>query len=815
MSCINIRKITAIYAVFAVLGMFILPGIATAQDVSSKFEGRWEYYPGNNDFVGRVDISDCDGLFCKYKFATRLKNSPCHKTGKLQIVDSNLAISRFLWGGEYSGNSVEWEIQFLIEGAKMQVEVLGRPIGKIDRRSGLSSGGYAWDDNDGYEFSHLKDQWCQSEDSTFEGEYGNKTAINNSAIAIREYTVDCRKLLGGSKPIWAQSMSSIRLENADVMSRDALVEKCMARGWHCEENFSGGDGSAENPYQITSSKDLMSLSAKVNSNEDSCYRYAHYQQTSDIDAKNIKGFVPIGRSEGTPFQGVYDGNGFKISNLNYKFTSQDTNELAVAGLFGYVIRSEGKDSGLRNIHLVNSKIIVSSSGKIIVGGIAAVLDSTVLLSSKASLDISVNFLQKGKHGSCKNVFTGGIVGIMEGSKIVDSRSEGKVSTKVVYPKTIWFGNGEDVYSGGIAAYASGSEFSNTHSACVVETTANYTSIYAGGIVGYGISASIFDSSFTGAVRSVSSQQEDNGHSGSNAGGIAAYLGHTGSSGSVGFIRNSGGQIVRSFSSGRIVALASGETASAGGLVAKFDASIQDAYSSGRVEAVSKKSEAMAGGIVATSSGFIQNVFATGSVGSGKSRNAIIGGCVGELHDTPFEDEDDTAKISKSISFCYYNKSEQGMSAVHAIGEHGDYMYSNVSPLSLNEFTNPANFVFEGKGFHFGKDSPIWYMSKDGPRLIWQCSDKEQCIGNSEDKLSSKDISIGMKRVAVAVKKCAWNETGEVAVSVVILADGTVAHAETIGSFSGTPTGNCAAQEVKKATFRKTSMPTVVTNVFHL
>lgn len=815
-------KATFMFSFYIVLAVSSLLGISFAQDVTSKFEGRWEYYPGNNNFVGGVDISDCDGVFCKFEFSTRLKKLPCHKTGRLQIVDSNSAISRFLWDDEDSGNSAEWEIRFLIEGAKMRVEVLNKTIGAINREKGYGGFGIG-----GYD--HRKDQWCESNDSTFEGEYGNKTAITNqSKKGVREYTVDCKKLLGGSKPIWAQSMGSMRLADADVMSRDVLERNCQARGWRCEEFFSGGDGSAENPYRISSSQDLLDLSRKVNADEVSCYRYAHYLQTSDIDARNIHGFVSIGQSSKTPFQGVYDGDDHKISNLTYKFSSRESDDIAIAGLFGFVNKKEGIESGLRNIHVWNGKLDISSSGKTIIGGLVASLENTDVSSSTVAMDISARFLQKEKFGSCKDVFTGGIVGLMENSRIADSRYDGNISTEVLYKpqKTIGFCNNEAIYAGGIAGYADDSKIRNTQSAGEVNTSANFTGIFAGGVLGSGIAVSIFDSSATNNVRAVSSQKEDNGHDGSNAGGIAAYLGQTRSYGAVGIVRNFSGQVIRSYSQGRIEASATGETASAGGLVANLDASdasIQDSYAIGNVTAVSQKSKAIAGGVVAVIRGCIQNAFAFGGVSSEKSSKAIIGGCVGQVTSEDAE-----------ISFCFYNKSENGMSDVRAIGDYsmGKEMYSNLTPLTSQDFAVSNNFVFDDQGFHFGKDSPVWYMSANGPHLIWQCIPGEQCApsedgashGSSAEfeavrQLTSADIEIGMEQVTAAVKKCAGEQRGkrQIEVTVLIQKDGTVGENPDVQDvWWGTPQIiSCIKQEVKQATFIKCSSSVTVRHVFHI
>ena len=787
------------------------------QNISSNFEGRWEYSPANKNLVGAIDIFECNGKFCEYRFASQYRNSSCDKAGKLQIIDSNFAISRFLVGrtdGEWRAD--EWEVQFRIDGTKLLVNVVDRIVGAFTQLGFNEE--FGWYDyviepnvsltgfsNSSVDNNALASQWCTKGKGTdyidFVGEYRNKTEMSKSPKEVTsKYSIDCRKLLGGLKPIWAQSMGTIRLENADVMSKEELAGQCLKEGWHCEKNFSGGDGNIETPYQIATSKDLLDLSLKVNASEDSCYRYAHYLQTSDIDATNLKGFVPIGRSQNTPFQGVYNGNGHKISNLKYKFVSRDDRQIVLAGLFGLVSKKKGIESGLSNIHLANSRIIISANGETIVGGIVAVLENSEISNSSAATDISVNFIQKKEIGDCKDVLSGGVIGKTEKSWIENIHFKGKISTKIKYKprRDMSFCDRNPVYTGGVAGYADNIKIKNATSVGDIVSSADYSDVFSGGVLGYGRGIVMYDSSSRAQVVSSSLLKERVSYNTAHqphqayAGGIAAFL--------------DGGYILRSYSEGDQIANSIQGDAIAGGIVALLKASIRDAYSIGKVTATSQKSSSISGGIVAITDGFIQNAYALGSIGSEKTRKEITGGCVGKV-----------SSNESDISFCFYNKSAKGMSGIRAIGDysHGKESYSNLSPLSLEEFANPDNFVFERNGFFIEKDSSVWYMSADRPRLIWQCIDGEQCIGNHNDKLTSEDISNGMRRVALAVKKCAIDNTGEIAVSVLILADGSVAHAEATGRYSGTPTGNCAAQEVKKATFRKSSMPTVVTNIFHL
>ena len=86
-----------------------------------------------------------------------------------------------------------------------------------------------------------------------------------------------------------------------------------------EASFVGGNGTAENPYQISNVSQLQNMSADLR---------AHYTLINDIDASETAswnggaGFTPIspdtypGQGYGaTPFEGSLEGQGFSISNL--------------------------------------------------------------------------------------------------------------------------------------------------------------------------------------------------------------------------------------------------------------------------------------------------------------------------------------------------------------------------------------------------------------------------------------------------------------------------------------------------------------------
>ncbi len=120
-----------------------------------------------------------------------------------------------------------------------------------------------------------------------------------------------------------------------------------------------GDGTEDNPYRIENWDNIDWLSSNINiwSNE------SHFIQTSDIDASEAPtiGFVPIG-SWAAPFNGIYDGNGYCISNLTIQYGN-------VVGLFGVV-----NEGSIKNLTMDNIDFSSDASGNS--GGLVAFLQNS-------------------------------------------------------------------------------------------------------------------------------------------------------------------------------------------------------------------------------------------------------------------------------------------------------------------------------------------------------------------------------------------------------------------------------------------------------
>lgn len=114
------------------------------------------------------------------------------------------------------------------------------------------------------------------------------------------------------------------------------TEKTIAAEWTAltawdgsvAESFSGGSGTAADPYQIESGEELAYLSKLAADKK--AVNDAYYVLTADIDLNN-KPFTPIGVDSSHSFRGTFDGAGHVISNLKVEVTES----AKFAGLFGH------------------------------------------------------------------------------------------------------------------------------------------------------------------------------------------------------------------------------------------------------------------------------------------------------------------------------------------------------------------------------------------------------------------------------------------------------------------------------------------------
>ena len=163
--------------------------------------------------------------------------------------------------------------------------------------------------------------------------------------------------------------------------------------------FAGGDGSANNPYQISNVSELQNMSANVT---------AHYILNDDIDATATSGwdggagFLPVGNAT-SKFNGSLDGNDHTITGLYI-----ERRGITHVGLFGYNDGARVSNLTLSSATIKGSDVVGAIAGESIGGSIE---NCTV-----------TGYV----HGM---TYIGGIVGVLSGD-IMDCMARHSVSGRV-------------------------------------------------------------------------------------------------------------------------------------------------------------------------------------------------------------------------------------------------------------------------------------------------------------------------------------------------------------------------------------------------
>jgi len=402
------------------------------------------------------------------------------------------------------------------------------------------------------------------------------------------------------------------------------------------KRFSGGGGSAGDPYVIYDIYGLQAMKCNVSS---------YFKVNNDIDASSTskwnwdpgvsthEGFSPVGFSTGgfgditDPFTGSLDGNNKTISGLWIERTS--------AGLFGVASGAILKNINLSNVHIKGNSGVgalcgwiegspdtiynCSSSGNIYAGIVAGGLIGISLGSNISSCASSVDIHGLDGGGFCG--ILGGLVGAFDTGTLSNSTASGSIDTTTEVDSAYCgglVGMSSVMYEGGGATIegcsASGDVFCGTA---------------AGGLVGsMGIS-------FPGEPRDTSEARGTIKNSNAN-GSVAAAFGAGGLAGIV--AGENGASISDCYATGNI---GSPDAAFVGGLIgangdilseaSMAGAAIRDCYSSGSV-----RGGAVVGGFVGVGFGnTINYCHATGAVtkdstggGAGGLFDYSVGGFVG-------------------------------------------------------------------------------------------------------------------------------------------------------------------------------------------
>lgn len=353
--------------------------------------------------------------------------------------------------------------------------------------------------------------------------------------------------------------------------------------------FLDGDGTEENPYQISTAAHLNNVRN---------YPSAHFQLVKNIEFtegdfseggsfyNDGQGWEPIG-TVSAPFSGVFDGGGHTITGLTIRISSEET---VYAGLFGYSVGT------IRNLNLADAAITVTVTAP---GSDAGIYDYAAYVGGIAgSAEYKTGY--SGVNDCCVtdcHIFADAVL----------SCAGGVVGTKYATMENcharggVVRAQGRRAMAGGIAG-ENNNNISLCSSSSSVTAQASGSYAYAGGIVGYNGNGNISDCYNTG---SVTIKESSNYYA--CAGGIAGY-----------FRSNQPyPSISRCYNTGAISA--KGTVISAGGIAGECANSILDCYNTGRVTAFSStaaSSENSAGGIAGHQDNFggsVERCYNTGDI----------------------------------------------------------------------------------------------------------------------------------------------------------------------------------------------------------
>lgn len=234
-------------------------------------------------------------------------------------------------------------------------------------------------------------------------------------------------------------------------------------------SFSGGSGTADDPWKISNGSELAYLASVVNSNGSATHNQ-YYILTADIDLGGRE-WTGIGNQNdaGKAFKGKFDGNGKVITG----FAIEEERDYT-PGLFGML------DGGavVKNL-TVHGCIRAGSKNDfggllcVSVNGGSAVENCTVYA------DVQIT-----RAAGSKNFYFGGITGrLAPGGKIQDCTVLGKIQLQVTASAT----NTQRQYTAGIAARIDAAEIINCKNYADISQifTGSATIGYSGGIVALG------------------------------------------------------------------------------------------------------------------------------------------------------------------------------------------------------------------------------------------------------------------------------------------------------------------------------------------
>ena len=170
--------------------------------------------------------------------------------------------------------------------------------------------------------------------------------------------------------------------------------------------FSGGDGTENTPYEISTADDLFALADAVNNGMS--YEGEYFSLTNDINLDG-QAWTPIGdRLNQDEFLGTFDGNNRTVSGLCVE------GAYGSAGLFGFVgMSSWNTTAEVKNLNVVGSVSVERTPATFYVAGIAGFVGQGAEITNCSFEGTITATIKSGQSGQGKNptvLIVGGIAG---------------------------------------------------------------------------------------------------------------------------------------------------------------------------------------------------------------------------------------------------------------------------------------------------------------------------------------------------------------------------------------------------------------------
>ena len=255
--------------------------------------------------------------------------------------------------------------------------------------------------------------------------------------------------------------------------------------------YSGGNGTEDDPWQISSVKDLQTLANTINNGDAAkfdanCtdtgdgipgnYHGYYFKQTVDLNLSRIENWDPIGYSGSFYFAGNYDGGGYTITGAKSTGKVDERNEddtefygCATAGIFGWVAFGS-----VENLHVENANFVATGQNNYsYVGGIAAVAFAASI--ENCTVKNSALESKRDNNNNC----AGGVAGYSTGATFKNCASISNNIQSMAYGGG-FVGESDDDYGVGNSTYT------NCYTAdCSVNATTpdSQGTSFAGGFIG--------------------------------------------------------------------------------------------------------------------------------------------------------------------------------------------------------------------------------------------------------------------------------------------------------------------------------------------